>query len=197
MIQNFYATLRFLIIIMIFFSASGCSSQAILLPVDTDHLNAGRLHDGAWLGPITITGVDSDNTNLGKDGLPISHTSIYLVAVCDGKASFWIQGNEGRFNAPAGKFEDYKQHSNNEIHIIYSQHHDLENKASPEWFESQVMLLVEVPSGGFRAQVSRAVVNPKLAETARHRNFVRSGSGTLERTSKECPREQMNTVVKD
>jgi hypothetical protein len=183
--------------VMGLFIIAGCSGPATIQPEKLPAIKPNFLGDGTWVGPVFMAGVDSDGSNLGKDGTPIVFPLTYMLVVCDSKATFWIKTDSGRFSAPSGKFEDFSQYSNGEVHIVYSQHHDLDTPASPAWFETQVMLLTELNADELRAQVSRAVTNPSLANSERYRNFARNGMGTLKRTAKQCPRELLGTAVKD
>jgi hypothetical protein len=176
---SFSAVRRALIISLSFLAVAGCASPS-LNPSAIKKVEVSKLGDGVWRGKLAVTGSNSDGSGIGKDGLPISFDSVYLVVVCDGKATFWYQNADGGFRAP-GRFEDFKIHSNHGIHMIYAQHHDLEDPSAPSWFETQVVLLVELAEGGLRAEMSRAVVNPGLPEPDPFRNFVRRGNGTLDR----------------
>ena len=155
-----------------------------------------KLRDGAWLGPIEVNGVHLNDTNVGKDGQTLSHTTTFLVTVCDGKGIFWSRRADGTFRA-AAQAGGFINHSNLENHLIYLENHDEESQTNPDWIETQTMLLIELNAGSLRAQWSRGVSNPLLSEADLNRAFFWAGVGTLTQVARECPRDMMNKIEND
>lgn len=174
----------------------GCAIHPSGAQVGQVHAELLRLHDGAWLGPITVTGVLADGSDKNTDGSAMKGTITFLLTVCDGKGIFWRKRENGSFHA-AARSENFSARSNLGNHLIYFENHDEDIQPAPGWVETQTMLVMEQGSKSLRAQWSRAVSNPLLPETAPNRNFFYHGVGTLEPVASECPRETMKTVVND
>lgn len=175
---------------------AGCSTQPVKPVVENTPQLRFNLREGAWLGPIVITGVAANDTNLRKDGRVMSSTLTFLVTVCDSKAIFWSGQKDGSFRA-AAREENFSFHSNHGNHLISFGNFDRNTQTTPEWAETQAVLLVELESGVLRAQWSRAVSNLLLPETDHDRNFFWHGVGTLKQVSTECPKEMMRAAIKD
>jgi hypothetical protein len=190
-ILNYFALSLSILLLLV-----GCTAQPSERPSDTVHTELLRLHDGAWIGPIPITGLFADDSDKMNDGSPMKGRHTFLLTVCDGKAIFWTRRDNGSFHA-AARSENFGARSNLGNHLIYFENYDRDIQPAPGWIETQTMLVIELESGKLRAHWSRAVSNPLLSEKERDRSFSWHGVGTLEPVATECPREIMKSMVND
>lgn len=169
----------------------GCTVQ----PASNDNntFNAGNslLPDGIWKGTLHLHRNFANDSGNSTDGQPFSADMRIMVTICDGEGMFWPQIDDEHYYITSAKYHNDSFFGN---HLIYYQDASKDRKTQPTWVETQSMLLIEINVKKLRAQWSRSVSNPRLADNNADRDFFEIGIGTLQRTADACPKEMLQEV---